>query len=249
MLFISHGQANEDDQYSYQDLLKIQSILLDSYPSDSNQSMAISLANVSYKIAENLIQSFSDSNNPSLIKDAIDSLDISISIIPENKGYYLLKGDLYYLIREYDAFYLDAIRAYENSGGEILESKRSFVSLIDLYANQELYSDAFLLISKMLFLDSPWLLNEFFDMSITLTMLSNNQSVMLEAIESLEDQYTVEIPNIYLAKSYISLSLNDYESVKSSYAKYEAAKLFSGNEGTSLTEETISNYLNIGLNK
>ena len=107
------------------------------------------------------------------------------------------------------------MRAYEYSEDEILESKESFVSLIDLYTNQELYSEAFLLIRKMLFFDSQWLLNEFFDMTITLTVLqTNNQKILLEDLSMLADQYNAEIPNIYLAQSYLSLSLNNYESVK-----------------------------------
>ena len=140
----------DDEQYSYEDLIKIQTILLDSYSSDSDQSISLSLSQVSFKIAELLMQNYVENNDPSIIKDAIDSLDISISIYPENKKYYLLKGDLFYLIKKYDAYYLDAMRAYEYSEDEILKSKKSFVSLIDLYTNQELYSEAFLLLRKML---------------------------------------------------------------------------------------------------
>ena len=53
-----------------------------------------------------------------------------------------------YLIRKYDTFYLDAMRAYEDSEDAIFESKKSFVALIDLYTNQELYSEAVFLIRK-----------------------------------------------------------------------------------------------------
>ena len=242
-IFFSYGYAIAESQYSYEELIEIQSVLLDSYSSDSDESIAISLSNVSYKIAENLIQDFIANKDPSSIKDAIDSLDISISIFPNNKKFYLLKGDLLYLIRKYDTFYLDAMRAYEDSEDAIFESKKSFVALIDLYTNQELYSEAVFLIRKMLSLDASWLLNEFFDMTITLTVLANNQSKMLESLDFVADQYTIEIPNVYLAKSYLSLSLNDYESVKSSYAKYEAAKVFSKDAKTSIQAETISNYL------
>ena len=66
---------------------------------------------------------------------------------------------------------------------------------------------------------------------------------MLESLDFVADQYTIEIPNVYLAKSYLSLSLNDYESVKSSYAKYEAAKVFSKDAKNSIQAGTISNYL------
>ena len=179
-----------------------------------------------------------------MIKDAIDSLDISISIYPENKNYYLLKGDLFYLIKKYDAYYLDAMRAYEYSEDEILESKKSFVSLIDLYTNQELYSEAFLLIRKMLLFDSQWLLDEFFDMTITLTLQTSNQKILLEDLSMLAGQYNAEIPNIYLAQSYLSLSLNNYELVKNSHKKYEAAKIFSENSNFSNQEDAILNYLN-----
>ena len=40
----------DDEQHSYEDLIKIQTILLDSYSSDSNQSIALSLSQ-SVKIA------------------------------------------------------------------------------------------------------------------------------------------------------------------------------------------------------
>ena len=33
----------DDEQYSYEDLIKIQTILLDSYSSDSDQSISLSL--------------------------------------------------------------------------------------------------------------------------------------------------------------------------------------------------------------
>lgn len=243
IIFASYVQAIEDSKYSYEDLIKIQTILLDSYLSDSNESIAISLSNVSYKIAENLMQTFLAINDPSIVKDAIDNLDIAISIFPDNKKYYLFKGDLLYLIKGYDAFYLDAMKAYESSEDEILKSKESFVALIDLYINQELYTEAVFLIRKMLSFDSSWLLNEFFDMTITLTVLANNHSKMLESLDFVADQYTIEIPNVYLAKSYLSLSLDDYESVKNSYVKYEAAKVFSKDAKTSIQAETISNYL------
>lgn len=243
-LIVSYIQASEDSQYSYQELIEIQSVLLDSYSADSDQSVALSLSQVSYKVAENLMQSYIENNDPSVIRDAIDSLNISISIFPENQTFYLFKGDMYYQIRKYDAYYLEAMKAYEDSQNVILESKKSFVSLIDLYANQELYAEAFLLIRKMLFFDSQWLLDEFFDMTITLTSQTNNQEILLGDLSVLADQYNVEIPNIYLAKSYLSLSLNDYEIVKKSYAKYQAAKLFSENQNISSRGKTISNYLN-----
>ena len=73
---------------------------------------------------------------------------------------------------------------------------------------------------------------------------TNNQEILLGDLSVLADQYNVEIPNIYLAKSYLSLSLNDYEIVKKSYAKYQAAKLFSENQNISSRGKTISNYLN-----
>ena len=136
------------------------------------------------------------------------------------------------------------MRAYEYSEDEILESKESFVSLIDLYTNQELYSEAFLLIRKMLIFDSQWLLDEFFDMTITLTLQTSNQKILLEDLSMLAGQYNAEIPNIYLAQSYLSLSLNNYELVKNSHKKYEAAKIFSENSNFSNQEDAILNYLN-----
>ena len=54
----------DDEQHSYEDLIKIQTILLDSYSSDSNQSIALSLSQVSFKIAELLIQSYIENNDP-----------------------------------------------------------------------------------------------------------------------------------------------------------------------------------------
>ena len=245
VLYISHGQALEYEKYSYEDLIQIQTTLLNSYSSDSDSSVALSLSQVSYKISEYLFETYTENNDPSLILDAIDSLDIAISIYPENKNYYLLKGDLFYLIKIYDAYYLDAMRAYEYSEDKILESKKSFVSLIDLYINQELYSEAFILIRKMLLSDAQWLLDEFFDMTITVTSQTYNQKIILEDLGKLAKKYTVEIPNIYLAQSYLSLSLNDYDLVKNFYKKYEASKVFSENKNFSTQEDGILNYLNI----
>ena len=98
--------------------------------------------------------------------------------------------------------------------------------IIDLYTNQELYSEAFLLIREMLLFDSHWLLNEFFDMTISLTLQTNNQKILLEDLSMLAGQYNAEIPNIYLAQSYLSLSLNNYELVKGEkYGTYKVVEV------------------------
>ena len=73
---------------------------------------------------------------------------------------------------------------------------------------------------------------------------SNNQKILLEDLSMLAGQYNAEIPNIYLAQSYLSLSLNNYELVKNSYKKYEAAKIFSENSNFFNQEDAILNYLN-----
>ena len=96
----------------------------------------------------------------------------------------------------------------------------------------------------MLLFDSKWLLDEFFDMTITLTLQTSNQKILLEDLSMLAGQYNAEIPNIYLAQSYLSLSLNNYELVKNSHKKYEAAKIFSENLNHSNQEDSILNYLN-----
>ena len=67
ILFVSYGQAVDDEQYSYEDLIKIQTILLDSYSSDSDQSISLSLSQVSFKIAELLMQNYVENNDLSLI--------------------------------------------------------------------------------------------------------------------------------------------------------------------------------------
>ena len=87
-------------------------------------------------------------------------------------------------------------------------------------------------------------LSEFFDMTISLTLQTNNQKILLEDLSMLAGQYNAEIPNIYLAQSYLSLSLNNYELVKNSHKKYEAAKIFSENSNFSNQEDAILNYLN-----
>ena len=143
-IFFSYGYAIAESQYSYEELIEIQSVLLDSYSSDSDESIAISLSNVSYKIAEHLIQDFIANKDPSSIKDAIDSLDISISIFPNNKKFYLLKGDLLYLIRKYDALVGEII------SGEIYQILSREVLLVDgegneisLPRNEQIYKDKY----------------------------------------------------------------------------------------------------------
>ena len=46
-IFFSYGYAIAENQYSYEDLIEIQTVLLDSYSSASDESIAISLSNVS----------------------------------------------------------------------------------------------------------------------------------------------------------------------------------------------------------
>lgn len=251
LIYWSSASANTVNNFALDDLLKSQSILLDTHSIETNESIDLSLSKVSYQIAQLLYEQYLVDKEYSLAIDAIDSLDIAISIYPENKSLQLLKGDLYYAIKEYEAFYLSALAAYEKSEDKIFESKPSFVSLTELYLQLELYEEALAIVNQMLTVDPEWLLNYFFDMTIAIGLMANGQKEILSKLSNIEKKYVTQIPNIYLAQSLMHLSLNEYASVQSAYKKYQASKLFGASQDASKIEESIEDYLNLmaGLNE
>ena len=69
--------------------------------------------------------------------------------------------------------------------------------------------------------------------------------MFLDELVKLSDSYLVDIPNIYLAQSFIHLSQNRQESVIKSFEKYKAAKLFNNIDDSYPREKTIEEYLDM----
>lgn len=238
--------SNGIENLNLDELIQIQSALLNSFDETKEDiSLLISIANVSNQIASKFISRFHQNKNIDDAYRAIEQIDISIGFFPDNQIYKLSRGDFYYAIKEYDDNYLRALSSYEASGENILDSKDSFIGLIDIYLNQELFEDANNLFLEMLLKDPKWVLNDSFDLLISTVLLGSDQIMFLDELVKLSDSYLVDIPNIYLAQSFIHLSQNRQESVIKSYEKYKAAKLFNNIDDSYPREKTIEEYLDM----
>ena len=237
---------NGMDNLNLDELIQIQSVLLNSYDeTNEDMSLLISIASVSNQIASKFISRFHQNKNIDDAYTAIEQIDISVGIFPDNQIYKLSRGDFYYAIKEYDDNYLRALSSYEASGENILDSKDSFIGLIDIYLNQELFEDANKIFLKMLLKDPKWVLDDSFDLLISTVLLGSDQTMFLDELVKLSDSYLVDIPNIYLAQSFIHLSQNRQESVIKSFEKYKAAKLFNNIDDSYPREKTIEEYLDM----
>ena len=237
---------NGMDNLNLDELIQIQSVLLNSYDeTNEDMSLLISIASVSNQIASKFISRFHQNKNIDDAYTAIEQIDISVGIFPDNQIYKLSRGDFYYAIKEYDDNYLRALSSYEASGEKILDSKDSFLGLIDIYLNQELFEDANKIFLKMLLKDPKWVLDDSFDLLISTVLLGSDQTMFLDELVKLSDSYLVDIPNIYLAQSFIHLSQNRQESVIKSFEKYKAAKLFNNIDDSYPREKTIEEYLDM----
>ena len=242
------------DQYTLDDLLDAQLILLDIYNVDnetsyedanqrSDEFIFDSLAEISYKIASIFFQNYSQSQNLDDVFNAIPHIELATEIRPNNFAHQLFKGNLFYLVKKFDSYFIDAIIAYEMSGELIFESKQSFLALVELYLHQRLPDEANDLFLKMVSIDPDWVFSNAFDLFLTAFLASNERQIQLTDFKELENKYTIQYPQIYLTQAIIYSSLNDLDSLEEAFNKYKAAKTFKEISGMEEKEQALTSYI------
>ena len=242
------------DQHTLDDLLDAQLVLLDIYNVDneiseedanqiSDEFIFDSLAEISYKIASIFFQNYSQSQNLDDVFNAIPHIELATEIRPNNFAYQLFKGNLFYLVKRFDSYYIDAIIAYEMSGELIFESKQSFLALVELYLHQRLPDEANDLFLKMVSIDPDWVFSNAFDLFLTAFLASNERQIQLTDFKELENKYTIQYPQIYLTQAIIYSSLNDLDSLEEAFNKYKAAKTFKEISGMEEKEQALTAYI------
>jgi len=242
------------DQHTLDDLLGAQLVLLDIYNVDneiseedanqrSDEFIFDSLAEISYKIASIFFQNYSQSQNLDDVFNAIPHIELATEIRPNNFAYQLFKGNLFYLVKRFDSYYIDAIIAYEMSGELIFESKQSFLALVELYLHQRLPDEANDLFLKMVSIDPDWVFSNAFDLFLTAFLASNERHIQLTDFKELENKYTIQYPQIYLTQAIIYSSLNDLDSLEEAFNKYKAAKTFKEISGMEEKEQALTAYI------
>ena len=238
------------DQYTLDELLESQLILLEIYNPDqeiaeenpnqgTDEFIFDALAEISYKIASIFFEIYAHSQDLDDILKAIPHIELATEIRPNNFAYQLFKGNLYYLIKRLDSYYLDALIAYEMSGEMIFESKQSFLALVELYLHQRMPNEANDLFLKMLTIDPNWVFSNAFDLFITTFLMSTDQQLKLTVLDDLEKKYNIQFPHIYLAQAIIYSYLDDLTSLEEAFNKYQAAKTFNEVSGMDEKEQAL----------
>ena len=238
------------DQYTLDELLESQLILLEIYNPDqeiadenpnqgTDEFIFDALAEISYKIASIFFEIYTHSQDFDDILKAIPHIELATEIRPNNFAYQLFKGNLYYLIKRLDSYYLDALIAYEMSGELIFESKQSFLALVELYLHQRMPNEANDLFLKMLTIDPNWVFSNAFDLFLTTFLMSTDQQLKLAVLDDLEEKYNIQFPHIYLAQAIIYSYLDDLTSLEEAFNKYQAAKTFNEVSGMDEKEQAL----------
>ena len=238
------------DQYTLDELLESQLILLEIYNPDqeiadenpnqgTDEFIFDALAEISYKISSIFFEIYAHSQDLDDVLKAIPHIELATEIRPNNFAYQLFKGNLYYLIKRLDSYYLDALIAYEMSGELIFESKQSFLALVELYLHQRMPNEANDLFLKMLTIDPNWVFSNAFDLFLTTFLMSTDQQLKLTVLDDLEKKYNIQFPHIYLAQAIIYSYLDDLTSLEEAFNKYQAAKTFNEVSGMDEKEQAL----------
>ena len=238
------------DQYTLDELLESQLILLEIYNPDqeiadenpnqgTDEFIFDALAEISYKISSIFFEIYAHSQDLDDVLKAIPHIELATEIRPNNFAYQLFKGNLYYLIKRLDSYYLDALIAYEMSGELIFESKQSFLALVELYLHQRMPNEANDLFLKMLTIDPNWVFSNAFDLFLTTFLMSTDQQLKLAVLDDLEEKYNIQFPHIYLAQAIIYSYLDDLTSLEEAFNKYQAAKTFNEVSGMDEKEQAL----------
>jgi len=243
------------DQYTLDELLESQLILLEIYNPDqeiadenpiqgTDEFIFDALAEISYKIASIFFEIYTHSQDFDDILKAIPHIELATEIRPNNFAYQLFKGNLYYLIKRLDSYYIDAMIAYEMSGELIFESKQSFLALVVLYLQERMTNEANDLFLKMVTIDPDWVFSNAFDLFLTAFLYSTDRQVKLTVLDDLEKKYSIQFPQIYLTQAIVYASLDDFDSLEKAFNKYQAAKTFNEVSGMEEKEEALIAIIN-----
>jgi len=243
------------NQYTLDELLESQLILLEIYNPDqeiaeenpnqgTDEFIFDALAEISYKIASIFFEIYAHSQDLDDILKAIPHIELATEIRPNNFAYQLFKGNLYYLIKRLDSYYIDAMIAYEMSGELIYESKQSFLALVVLYLQERMTNEANDLFLKMVTIDPDWVFSNAFDLFLTAFLYSTDRQVKLTVLDDLEKKYSIQFPQIYLTQAIVYASLDDFDSLEKAFNKYQAAKTFIEVSGMEEKEEALLAIIN-----
>ena len=243
------------DQYTLDELLESQLILLEIYNPDqeiadenpnqgTDEFIFDALAEISYKISSIFFEIYAHSQDLDDVLKAIPHIELATEIRPNNFAYQLFKGNLYYLIKRLDSYYIDAMIAYEMSGELIYESKQSFLALVVLYLQERMTNEANDLFLKMVTVDPDWVFSNAFDLFLTAFLYSTDRQVKLTVLDDLEKKYSIQFPQIYLTQAIVYASLDDFDSLEKAFNKYQAAKTFNEVAGMEEKEEALIEVIN-----
>lgn len=244
------SSTNTLDQYTLDELLESQLILLEIYNPDqeiaeenpnqgTDEFIFDALAEISYKIASIFFEIYGYSQDLDDILKAIPHIELATELRPNNFAYQLFKGNLYYLIKRLDSYYIDAIIAYKMSGELIFESKQSLLALVELYLHERMPNEANDLFLKMVTIDPNWVFSNAFDLFLTTFLMSSDRELRLAVLDDLEKKYTIQFPQIYLTQAIVYSSLDDLNSLEKAFNKYQAAKNFNEVAGMEEKEEAL----------
>tara|TARA_B100002052_G_scaffold37093_1_gene29153 strand:+ start:4877 stop:5677 length:801 start_codon:yes stop_codon:yes gene_type:complete len=188
---------------SLEELVEFEDEVINIYEVTNNDELLISLARVNFFKASNYLELYKKTQDQYDLVLAIDYAEDAIELDPSQKFYSIFLGDLYYLIKDKDAFYIDAIIAYESSGNLLLSEKESALRLMEIYINDQQHLNAFTLCSRLMKYDAQWTLQNLMDIYISTAILSGSTQYSLEILEEIIKNIDHNPAELYLTKAYL----------------------------------------------
>ena len=135
---------------SLEELFQFESEVIDLYENTKDDDLLIPLARVNFFKASNYLELYKKTQDQYDLVLAIDYAEDAIDLDPSQQFYSIFLGDHYYRIKDKDAFYIDAIIAYESAGNLLLVEKESALRLMEIYVTDQQHFNAFTLCSKLM---------------------------------------------------------------------------------------------------
>ena len=189
--------------YSLEELDEFEDEVINIYEATKNDELLISLAKVNFFKASNYLELYKKSKDQLDLVLAIDYVEDAIDLDPNQQFYSIFLGDLYYLIKDKDAFYIDAIIAYESAGNLLLTEKESVLRLMEIYITDQQHLNAFTLCSRLMRYDAQWTLQNLMDIYISTAILSGSTEYSLEILEEIIKSTDQNLAELYLTKAYL----------------------------------------------
>ena len=188
---------------SLEELFQFESEVIDLYENTNDDDLLIPLARVNFFKASNYLELYKKTQDQYDLVLAIDYAEDAIDLDPSQQFYSIFLGDLYYLIKDKDAFYIDAIIAYESAGDLLLVEKESALRLMEIYVTDQQHFNAFTLCSKLMKHDAKWTLQNLMDIYISTAILSGSTQYSLEILDEIIKNTDHNLAELYLAKAYL----------------------------------------------